>query len=133
MIEPVLDIVLDIITYKLSDHFRYITFRTYPFLKAILVGIIENPNLEKQLINIISTLTLDVDEVDNRTLCLYICEAIHNTTHKYELYEYLTTPMRTKLIQYFQEQSKLDIVSQLLNTATPMDPSKISKDPKWEL
>jgi hypothetical protein len=139
MIYPILDIVDQIINYdwmiieKCQLNFPY----QFNIFKAILIGIAKNPNLTGQTENMLAALSSEIKEEylqeECMRLCIAICETIHTSTQQYEIYKYISTPMRAKLIEHFLDDNKPDIVAQLTHFSNPINIEDIANDDRWTL
>jgi hypothetical protein len=139
MIYPILDIVDQIINYdwmiieKCHLNFSY----QFNIFKAILIGIAKNPNLTGQTENMLTALSSEIKEEYLQEkymwLCIAICETIHTSTQQYEIYKSISTPMRAKLIEYFLNEDKPDIVAQLTHFSNPIKIEDITNDDRWTL
>ena len=139
MIHPILDIVDKIINYNwmVIEECHLGFSHQFNIFKAILIGIAKNPNLAGQTENMLVTLSLEPKEEylqeKYMQLCIAICETIHSSTQLYEIYKYISTPMRTKLIEYFLNENKPDIVAQLTHFSNPIKIEDIANDDRWSL
>ena len=139
MIHPILDIVDQIINYDwmIIEKCQLNFSHQFNIFKAILIGIVKNPNLTSQIGNMLIALSLEQKEEylqeKYMKLCIAICETIHTSTQQYEIYKCISTPMRTKLIEHFLDNNKPDIVAQLTHFSNPINIEDITKDDRWTL
>ena len=139
MIHPILDIVDQIINFNwmILENYQLGFSDMFNIFKAILIGIAKNPNLASQIGNMLIALSLEQKEEylqeKYMQLCVAICETIHISTQLYEIYKSISTPMRTKLIEYFLDNNKPDIVAQLTHFSNPINIEDIVNDDRWSL
>lgn len=139
MIDPILDIVDQIINFNwmVIENYQLGFSDIFNIFKAILIGIAKNPNLASQIGNMLIALSLEQKEECRQErymqLCIAICETIHTLTRKYEIYKCISTPMRAKLIEYFLNENKPDIVAQLTHFSNPIKIEDIPNDDRWRL
>ena len=139
LIYPILDIVNQIINFNwmVIENYQLGFSNMFNIFKAILIGIAKNPNLASQTENMLIALSLEPKEecLQERymQLCIAICETIHTSTQLYEIYKYISTPMRAKLIEYFLNENKPDIVAQLTHFSNPIKIEDIPNDDRWRL
>lgn len=139
MIYPILDIIDQIINFNwmIIENYQLGFSDMFNIFKAILIGITKNPNLTSQIENMLVALSLEPKEKylqeKYMQLCITICETIHVSTRKYEIYKYISTPMRAKLIEHFLDNNKPDIVAQLTHFSNPIKIEDIPNDDRWTL
>ena len=140
MIYPILDIVDQIINFDSTviEKCQFNNFQELNILKAILIGIAANQNLAGQTENMLATLSKEEylqEKYINLciAMCITICETIHTSTKQYEIYKCISTPMRKKLIGYFLDEKKSDIVVQLIHFSNPTKIEDIQNDDRWSL
>ena len=139
MIHPILDTVDQIINFNwmVLENYQLGFSDMFNIFKAILIGIAKNPNLASQIGNMLITLSLEQKEKylqeKYMRLCIAICETIHTSTQLYDIYKSISTPMRTKLIEYFLDNNKPDIVAQLTHFSNPIKIEDITNDDRWSL
>ena len=134
MIHPILDIVnqiinCDLIIEKCRIHYSL----EFKIFKAILIGITKNPNLTSQIGNMLTILSSETKDEWLQEMCIAICETIHTSTREYEIYKCISTSMRAKLIAYFLNENKPDIVAQLTHFSNPIKIEDIPNDDRWRL
>jgi hypothetical protein len=139
MIHPILDIVNQIINCDLMIVEKHCLGYSLEFniFKAILIGITKNPNLIDQIGNMLTILSSETKEEylqeKYMKLCIAICETIHTSIQQYEIYKCISTSMRAKLIEYFLNKNKPDIIAQLTHFSNPVKIEDIPNDDRWRL